>query len=105
MTGFVPKPFSNLPVPPPSTTFTVTIANPPPVIMEEIQFLLGVKIAAAIISLVILIAALYKYWISNYFSNGGQTVVSSSVTGTGGDVVVQVRPPTLNMTDFALASV
>ena len=57
---------------------------------------MGVKIAAAIISLVILIAALYKYWISNYFSNGGQTVVSSSVTGTGGDVVVQDQPPTLN---------
>ena len=33
MTGFVPKPFSNLPVPPPSTTFTVTITNPPPVNM------------------------------------------------------------------------
>ena len=33
MTGFVPKPFSNRPVPPPSPAFTVTIANPPPVTM------------------------------------------------------------------------
>nr|POE50216.1 hypothetical protein CFP56_65103 [Quercus suber] len=103
MSGFVPKSsFSNLPVPPPSATFTVIVSDPPSLIMEE-QFLFGVKIAAAILSLLTLIAALDKYGISNYSSSGGESSITS--TSTGGDVVVQVQSPAPNMTNVALTSV
>ncbi|KAK9992383.1 hypothetical protein SO802_027368 [Lithocarpus litseifolius] len=102
MTGFMPKSsFATFPVLPPSTTFIVTMANPPRLIMKE-QFLLGiVKIAAAIISLMFLIAALCKYW-RNYSSSAGMTVAGSSFTSTSGDLVVQVQLPTPNMIDSSL---
>ncbi|KAF3946001.1 hypothetical protein CMV_027682 [Castanea mollissima] len=102
MTGFMPKSsFASFPVLPPSTTFIVTMANPPRLIMKE-QFFLGVvKIAAAIISLMFLIAALCKYR-RNYSSSAGTTVAGSSFTNTGGDVVVQVQLPAPNMMDSSL---
>ncbi|KAK9992381.1 hypothetical protein SO802_027366 [Lithocarpus litseifolius] len=106
MTGFMPKSsFSTFPVLPPPTTFTVTVANPPHYSIMEEQFLLGVKIAAAIISLMILIAVLCKYW-SNYSSSTCcQTTSGNSVTNTGGDIVVQVQLPLPNMVDSGLALV
>nr|POE50214.1 hypothetical protein CFP56_65101 [Quercus suber] len=104
MAGFMPEPsYSSFPILPPPDTFIVTVANPPPCL--EDQFLLGVKIIAAIISLIFLIAALCKYW-SNYSSSTGcQTSSGSSVTSTGGDIVVQVQLPAPNMIDSSLASV
>uniref|UniRef100_A0A2N9GNY3 Uncharacterized protein n=1 Tax=Fagus sylvatica TaxID=28930 RepID=A0A2N9GNY3_FAGSY len=97
------KPFSYLPVPPPSTTFTV--AEPLPLVREK-QFFWGVKIAAAIISLLILIAVLWKYWRKS--SSGGQTVavqVQPPSLNMTDFVAVQVQPPALNITDFVQVSV
>jgi ABC-type glucose/galactose transport system permease subunit len=69
---------------------------------REKQFFWGVKIAAAIISLLILIAVLWKYWRKS--SSGGQTVAVQGQPPAL-NMTVQGQPPALNMNEFVQGSV